>query len=262
MTVDHQYEDGIAWLHLNRPHRLNAVVPDLTEALIGGLRRAGEEGAAVVVVAGRGRAFCAGHDLREPTPEEDLRGTRARVERLQDVTREIRRFPGPVIAAVHGYALGAGCEFALACDLVVASEDASFGFPEVGVGLSVTGGVSRLLPLVVGPMRAKEALMLGERFDAATASELGLVNRVVPTGTHEDAARELAERLRERPRTALSLAKRVLDSGMDHTVEQAMSVELDHAVTTRFTAEADTGRQEFAQRRAGTGSEPGRVGDE
>ncbi|AUS79664.1 enoyl-CoA hydratase [Actinoalloteichus sp. AHMU CJ021] len=259
MTVDYQYENGIACLHLNRPHRLNAVVPELTEALIDGLRRAGGDGAAVVVVAGRGRAFCAGHDLREPTPEEDPLGTRARVDRLQDVTREIRRFPGPVIAAVHGYALGAGCEFALACDLVVAAEDASFGFPEVGVGLSVTGGISRLLPLAVGPMRAKEALMLGDRLDAETASGLGLVNRVVPVGTHEAAARELAERLRERPRTALTLAKRVLDSGMDHTLEQAMSVELDHAVTTRFTSESDVGRQEFERRRADTGSDPGRV---
>ena len=86
----------------------------------------------------RGRAFCSGHDLKEELPPETVLATRLRVEQIQEVTRAIRRFPGPVIAAVHGYALGAGCEFALGCDLVVASDDAQFGFPEVSVGLSVT----------------------------------------------------------------------------------------------------------------------------
>ena len=101
--------------------------------------------------------------------------------------------PVPVIAAVHGYALGAGCEFALGCDLVVADETAQFGFPEVGVGLSVTGGISSLLPRAIGPARAKELLVLGERFGAGRAAELGLVNRVVPTGQHVDTALELTD---------------------------------------------------------------------
>jgi len=232
VVVDYELDQSIARVYLNRPHRLNAVVPELTEGLVAALGRAEQDGARVVVLAGRGRAFCSGHDLKEPIPPETALATRRRVEVIQDVTRAIRRFSGPVVAAVHGYALGAGCEFALGCDLVVAGEDAWFGFPEVSVGLSVTGGISRLLPLLVGPMRAKELVLLGERFDAASAREMGLVNRVVPAGEHEIAAAEMAARLRDLPPLALALAKQVLDRGMDSALEEAMATETDFAALT------------------------------
>jgi 2-(1,2-epoxy-1,2-dihydrophenyl)acetyl-CoA isomerase len=232
VVVDYELDQSIARVYLNRPHRLNAVVPELTEGLVAALGRAEQDGARVVVLAGRGRAFCSGHDLKEPIPPETALATRRRVEVIQDVTRAIRRFSGPVVAAVHGYALGAGCEFALGCDLVVAGEDAWFGFPEVSVGLSVTGGISRLLPLLVGPMRAKELVLLGERFDAASAREMGLVNRVVPAGEHEIAAAEMAARLRDLPPLALALAKQVLDRGVDSALEEAMATETDFAALT------------------------------
>ena len=232
LVVDYEFDESVARVYLNRPHRLNAVVPELTAGLIEGLARAGRDGARVVVLAGRGRAFCSGHDLKEPIPQESVLETRARVAAIQDVTRAIRRFPGPVIAAVHGYALGAGCEFALGCDLVVAAEDAQFGFPEVSVGLSVTGGISRLLPLLVGPVRAKELLLLGERFTAARALEFGLVNRVSAVGEHEVAAAELAAKLKAQPALALALAKEALDRGADCALEEAMATEVDFAALT------------------------------
>ena len=232
MAVDYELSESVARVYLNRPHRLNAVVPELTAGLVGALARAGQDEARVVILAGRGRAFCSGHDLKEELPPETVLATRLRVEQIQDVTRAIRRFPGPVVAAVHGYALGAGCEFALGCDLVVASEDAQFGFPEVSVGLSVTGGISRLLPLLVGPVRAKEMLLLGERFGAARALELGLVNQVAVAGQHERAAAVIAARLRDRPRLALALAKQALDRGADCALEEAMAAEVDFAALT------------------------------
>ena len=232
MVVDYELAESVARIYLNRPHRLNAVVPELTDGLVAVLTRAGHEGARVVVLAGRGRAFCSGHDLKEQLPPETVLATRLRVDQIQDVTRAIRRFPGPVIAAVHGYALGAGCEFALGCDLVVAAEDAQFGFPEVSVGLSVTGGISRLLPLLVGPVRAKELLLLGDRFGAARALELGLVNRVTAPGEHEKAAAELAARLRDQPALALALAKQALDRGAECALEEAMAAEVDFAALT------------------------------
>jgi 2-(1,2-epoxy-1,2-dihydrophenyl)acetyl-CoA isomerase len=232
MVVDYELDQSIARVYLNRPHRLNAVVPELTAGLIAALQRAGDEDARVVMLAGRGRAFCSGFDLKEPLVRESLLATRRRVDGIQEVTRAIRRFPGPVVAAVHGYALGAGCEFALGCDLVVAGQDAWFGFPEVSVGLSVTGGISRLLPLLVGPMRAKELLLLGERFDAAAAHELGLVNRVAPPGEHERVALELAARLAAQPPLALALAKQALDRGVDCALEEAMAAETDFAALT------------------------------
>ena len=232
MPVDYELTETVARIYLNRPHRLNAVVPELTAGLVAALARAGDEGARVVVLAGRGRAFCSGHDLKEQLPPETVLATRLRVEQIQDVTRAIRRFPGPVVAAVHGYALGAGCEFALGCDLVVAAEDAQFGFPEVSVGLSVTGGISRLLPLLVGPVRAKELLLLGERFGAARALELGLVNRVAAAGEHEQVAGAIAARLRDQPPLALALAKQALDRGADCALEEAMAAEVDFAALT------------------------------
>ena len=137
---------------------------------------------------------------------------------------------------MHGYALGAGCEFALGCDLVVAAQDTWFGFPEVSVGLTVTGGISRLLPLLVGPIRAKELVLLGERFDAASARQLGLVNRVCASGEHEQAAAELAARLCEQPPLALGLAKQAIDRGVDCALEEAMAAEVDFAALTALAA--------------------------
>jgi 2-(1,2-epoxy-1,2-dihydrophenyl)acetyl-CoA isomerase len=232
VVVEYELDQSIARVYLNRPHRLNAVVPELAAGLVAALGRAEDDGARVTVLAGRGRAFCSGHDLKEPIPTETVLATRRRVDGIQEVTRAIRRFPGPVVAAVHGYALGAGCEFALGCDLVVAGQDAWFGFPEVSVGLSVTGGISRLLPLLVGPVRAKELVLLGERFDAAAAREMGLINQVVPAGEHESAATELAKRLRDLPPLALAIAKQALDRGADCALEEAMAAETDFAALT------------------------------
>jgi 2-(1,2-epoxy-1,2-dihydrophenyl)acetyl-CoA isomerase len=232
VVVEYELAGAVAQIYLNRPHRLNAVVPELAAGLVAAFARAGQDGARAIVLAGRGRAFCSGHDLKEPLPPETVLATRLRVEQIQEVTRAIRRFPGPVIAAVHGYALGAGCEFALGCDLVVAAEDAQFGFPEVSVGLSVTGGISRLLPLLVGPVRAKELVLLGDRFSAARALELGLVNVVAPAGQHEQAAAEMAARLRDQPALSLALAKQALDRGAECALEEAMAAEVDVAALT------------------------------
>ena len=245
MSVDYTCEDGVAVIHLARPERLNAVDATLTPALVAALQRASEDAARAIVLAGRGRAFCAGHDLKEPTPVETVAQTRERLEGIQEVTRLIRRSSAPVIAAVHGYALGAGCEFALACDVVVAGEDAVFGFPEVGVGLSVTGGISRLLPLLVGWAKAKELLLLGERVPAAEAHRLGMVARLAPAGEHERVARDLAATLAGRPAVSVSLAKQALDQGLDSTLDTAMAREVDHAILTSISGEGAAPREAF-----------------
>ncbi|MFD4194499.1 enoyl-CoA hydratase/isomerase family protein [Amycolatopsis thermoflava] len=221
-SVDLEIDEGVAHIWLNRPDRLNAVAPELVDDLLSALDRTANTKA--VVLAGRGRAFCAGHDLKE-NPQGD---SRARIERLQEVTRRLRTIPQPVIAAVHGYAIGAGAEFALGCDLVLAAEDAVFAFPEASLGLSVTGAASRLLPLIVGPLKAKELLLLGERVHARTAHELGLVNAVVPD-VHET-ARDWARRIPAHPAT--TLAKRALDAGIDSALEQALELEVSHALIT------------------------------
>jgi 2-(1,2-epoxy-1,2-dihydrophenyl)acetyl-CoA isomerase len=194
---------------------------------------AGDFGA--VLLTGRGRAFCAGHDLKEPrTNAAELP---RRLEHLQDITRRIRTLTVPVIAAVHGHAVGAGAEFALGCDLVVAAEDTRFRFPEVGLGLSVTGGLTKLLPLLVGPVKAKELLLLGEPVDAHEALRLGLVNRVVPPSELMDAAMDWARRLAAQPRLSTALAKAALDTGIDAAFETALTLETSHAIITDGVAD-------------------------
>lgn len=233
------WQDGVARVWLNRPERLNAVAPVLVDDLLAALGEVAGSGARAVVLAGRGRAFCAGHDLKEPVPPGD---SRARLERLQEVTRRLRALPQPVIAAVHGYAIGAGAEFALGCDLVLAAEDAVFAFPETGLGLSVTGAASRLLPLLVGPLKAKELVLLGERVDAATAERLGLVNAVVADVV--EAAMAWARKLAQRP--AATLAKRALDASID--IGSALELEVSHALMTEHSPEVARSAETFRNR--------------
>ena len=240
--------EGVGCIRLNRPRRLNAVTPELIDGILDGFDRADADGVRVIVLAGNGTAFCAGWDLKEPPIEETRDEARARLQRLQDVTRRTMSFPGPVIAAVQGYALGAGAEFALGCDLVIASQDAIFGFPEVDVGLSGTNAISALLPRMVGIMRAKELALLGERFDADRAFDLGLVTRVVPMGAHENAAFHIAGELAAKPPVALRLAKRLLDEGMQSTVSQALGAEVDAALDTLDSGENAAAAESFRSR--------------
>jgi 2-(1,2-epoxy-1,2-dihydrophenyl)acetyl-CoA isomerase len=247
-VVTYESIDGVAVVTLNRPHRLNAVVPELVEQLCAALGRARHDDVAACVLTGAGRSFCAGFDLRqeyEPISEAE---DRRRLHRIQDVTRLVRQAPFPVIAAVHGYALGAGCEFALCCDLIVASADATFGFPEVGVGLGVTGGISRLLPLTVGMAKAKELVLLGQRFSAEEALEFRLINWVVEPGQHLGFAMDLAARLGARPRSALARAKHALDLGPEVGLEAAFEVEIASALALHTGADAQHAARAFRDR--------------
>jgi enoyl-CoA hydratase/carnithine racemase len=223
-------DSDVAVISLNRPQRLNAVNDELVEGLLHALAEVEASTCGAAVLTGRGRAFCAGHDLKEPRAEDD--GLVRRLEHLQEITRRIRALTIPVIAAVHGHAVGAGAEFALGCDLVLAAEDTRFRFPEVGLELSVTGGLTKLLPLLVGPLRAKELLLLGEAIDAQEAMRLGLVNRVVPGDELTGAAMEWARRLAGQPRVSTALAKRALDTGIDAAFETSLALELSHAIIT------------------------------
>lgn len=244
-TVDYALDDGIAVIWLNRPERLNAVVAELVDDLLEALDAAAKSDARAVVLAGRGRAFCAGHDLKEPTPEGD---SRPRLDRLQDVTRRLRGLRQPVIAAVHGYAIGAGAEFAMGCDLILAAEDAVFAFPEVSLGLSVTGAASRLLPLLVGPLKAKELLLLGERVSGTEAARLGLVNAALPVDDLMDTALAWAAKIAAHPAAAATMAKRALDSGIDSSLDAALELEVSHALITEHSAEVAASAEAFRSR--------------
>ncbi len=277
MTVEYSSPaEGVGCIRLNRPRRLNAVTPELIDGILDGFDRADADGVRVIVLAGNGTAFCAGWDLKEPPIEETRDEARARLQRLQDVTRRtmvamglsnlissllggLTVIPGGVKSKTNIEAGGrtlwanfmnACCllMFALGCDLVIASQDAIFGFPEVDVGLSGTNAISALLPRMVGIMRAKELALLGERFDADRAFDLGLVTRVVPMGAHENAALHIAGELAAKPPVALRLAKRLLDEGMQSTVSQALDAEVDAALDTLDSGENAAAAESFRSR--------------
>jgi len=174
--------ERIAWIRLNRPHRLNAVSEPLYEALEAAVADAEQDdGVRAIVVGGEGRAFCVGADLKAHRERERTAAERrAYAWAGQRACARLQDCPKPVVAAVNGYALGAGAEMALSCDFVVMAEEAEMGFPEVGLGTFLGGGLTYLLPKLVGLGKARELIMLGGRFTGRQAATLGLVMKAVP----------------------------------------------------------------------------------
>lgn len=241
-------DEGVATVTLNRPERLNAVDPGLVSGVVDALRQAGDDVARAVVLRGAGRAFCAGHDLKAHDADITPEAVRVDVQQIQEVTRLVRRLPCPVIASVHGYALGAGCELALCSDLIVAGRGATFGFPEVGVGLSVTGGISHVLPHAVGFVKAKELLLLGRHFEATQALEWGLINQVVDDHELEASTYAMAREIASKSRLAVGVAKEVIDNGPGGSMESALLTEVLHAQLAMASADAGNAASEFRER--------------
>jgi 2-(1,2-epoxy-1,2-dihydrophenyl)acetyl-CoA isomerase len=213
--------DGVATITLNRPEVLNSLDDATGRALIAALRRAaGDPEARAVVLTGAGRGFCAGQDLKE---HQDSLGDAVR-NRYNPIVRAIRACPQPVIASVNGVAAGAGCSFALACDLRIASAQASFVLSFAKVGLVPDSGASFFLPRLVGLGKAMELALLGGRLDAAEALRLGLVHRVVPAGELAAATAAWAAELAAGP-YGLALVKRAMLYGAAVDLEAALEQE-------------------------------------
>jgi len=200
-------EDGIVTLQLNRPRQYNALSRELLEALHAELERiARDESARVVIVTGAGRAFCAGHDLKEMRACADQREIEALFTSCSAMMQKLIELPQPVIAAVNGIATAAGCQLAAQCDLAVASENARFAASGVNLGLFCsTPAVA--LSRNVSRKRAAEMLFTGDFIDAQLALDWGLVNRVAPHDRLMEATRELANNLKSKPREVLALGK-------------------------------------------------------
>ncbi|MBP1708856.1 MAG: paaF 1, partial [Deltaproteobacteria bacterium] len=174
--VIYRKAESIAVITFNRPEVLNAANNQMTREFLHALREAeADSDVRVVVLRGEGRAFCAGHDLKEDTTGETLEQSVALIEELQETTRVMLRMGKPVIAAVQGYALGAGCEWTMNCDIRIAAEGAKFGFPEASIGTTVTNAGTKLLTLLVGFGRAKELVLTSRMIEAKEAKEWGLV---------------------------------------------------------------------------------------
>jgi enoyl-CoA hydratase len=199
-------------LTLNRPAKLNAISLELRLALSAAIEQAAADPEVrVIVIAGAGRAFCAGYDLSEEQPA-DAWGWREILAEDVAATLAIWRCPKPVIAQVHGYALAGGLELAMACDLVVAAEDAQVGEPEIRFG---SAPVTLLMPYLVGQKKTRELLFTGDLVDGLEAARLGLVNRAVPADRLEAEVDALAGRLARVPPDVMAPTKLMLNRAME-----------------------------------------------
>jgi methylglutaconyl-CoA hydratase len=242
--------DGVRTLTLNRPEKRNALNRALVDALGQSLSRAREDDRVrVVALRGAGRDFCSGADLEELEkitqmgPEESLEDARA----LGAVFTLLRTMPKPAVAVVHGRALAGGCGLATACDVVLADEDARFGYPEVHLGF-VPAMVMAILRRKVGESRAFDLVTRGHRLDARAAHELGLVTRVFPSPSFEaESIRHLSE-LAHMPAPALALTKGLLYDLDELAFEEGIEHAAHVNVKARLTEECQEGVRRFLDR--------------
>ncbi|WUG01665.1 enoyl-CoA hydratase-related protein [Streptomyces sp. NBC_00467] len=253
-SVLHSVDNGVSWITLNRPDAMNAVTWDQRERIIELLAAASEDPAVrAVVVTGTGKGFCAGADLRgtPSTGRDRIAGDVARTIRLgaQRLIAAVLDCEKPVIAAVNGTAAGLGAHLALACDLVLAAEGATFIEVFVRRGLVPDGGGAYLLPRLIGPQRAKELMFFGDALPAQEAERLGLVNRVVAADDLTKTARAWSERLAQGPTRALALTKQLVNASLDADRATAFAAEAAAQEINMTTRDANEGVASFVERR-------------
>ena len=212
-------KDGLATLTLNRPDKLNAIDNEMANAVLNAFASvASDDSVRAVRVRGTGRAFCAGRDVSAPPTETDLK-------LVQAVSKSIVRLPKPVLFTVHGWTVGAGLEWMLNADIVVAASSSRFKLPEAALGVFVTGGLSATLTAYAGLSRAKALTLLGEEFTAEQAQAWGLVWQVVPAADLEAAAQRLAFRLVQLRPNVANQFKRVFNEIGLNSFERAIDLE-------------------------------------
>ena len=231
-AVVYQKKEDIGIIQLNRPHQLNAINQTLLKGLIEQLKLAQQDpDVRSVILTGAGRAFCAGEDLKETSSGKTFEQWTIEVDALQDVQRVILGLGKPLLAAVNGYAVGGGLEFALSCDIRIAAEDARFGFPETSVGLTVTTAGTKLITQIVGLGKAKELILTGRFVDAQEALAIGLVNKVVDGESLLDQTMAMCRSINERSPLATKLSRIAIDQGLSASFEQILELEAYHMLT-------------------------------
>lgn len=228
-SVMYSRNGNVGIITFNRPHRLNAINEGFLEQFMGALIKAMKDDDAVtVIMTGSGKSFCAGEDLKETSSGKSFEKWIREADLLQDVQRLTLRLNKPLIGMVRGYAVGGGCEFALSCDFRVADETAKFGFPETGIGLTITQAGTKLLSQIVGLGKAKELAFTGEFIDAQEARRIGMVNYVFPAEQLEAKTLELCEKIGRRSPLSLRLTRSAMDLGLSCSFEQILEIETAH----------------------------------
>lgn len=250
-TLIYQNKGRAGIVTLNRPERRNALSLRL-KAELGAVfdEMEADESVKVVILTGGERVFCAGSDIQERV---DTDMTPAVFHQTQKQTHrlfhKIEKFEKPVLAAVSGFAVGGGCELVLVCDLVLASETAMFGVPEVKVGMIPAGGATQRLPRLIGMTRAKELIYTGDVIDAQEAYRLGLVNKIVPGDRLMSEALCLADKIANNPPLALRLAKEAVNTGMQLDLGSALDYETVCAALVAGSEDRKEGFHAFLEKR-------------
>jgi len=243
-------QDGdIALVTIDRQEVLNALTPEMIEELIGTLRRLGSDrNVGAIVLTGAGRAFTGGADVRimAAASPPDFRSF---IANIQELTRVLRSSRAPTIAAVNGLTVGAGCEIVCACDLRIASTNATFMFPEVRIGLTVTSGASYLLPRLVGRGWARRLLLTGEAIPAKLACEIGLVDTVVEPGEVVGTAIARGMQICENDPLAIALTRRMLDDADEISLNATLHQEEEAILSCLMEGTAKERMGRFVSRR-------------
>ncbi len=240
----------IAYLTINRPQKLNALNSQTMEEVRDAFERAlADEGVGGVILTGAGeKAFVAGADIGE-LAEQDAVGAKEFALVTQEILHKIETFPKPVIAAVNGYALGGGCELAMACHIRIASERAKFGQPEVNLGIIPGNGGTQRLPRLVGRGRAIELVLTGRMVDAEEAVRIGLVNQVVPPERLLPSCEEMLNTIFEKGPVAVRLALEAIHHGLNMSLEDGMQLEANLFGMCFSTEDMREGTSAFLEKR-------------
>ena len=245
-----EVQEGVGLLTINRPKVMNALNPQTLEEIhqaVQSLHQAEE--VRVLVVTGAGdKAFIAGADISE-FPKMNPLQARLFAQKGQEVFFSIEELPIPVIACVNGYALGGGCELAMSCDFIYASDKARFGQPEINLGIIPGFGGTQRLARLIGRARTKELCMTGEQIEAQTAHTLGLVAKVFPAEELKDKTMETAKKLAGKGRVALRAVKQTVDRGVESDLKTGCSLEAEAFATSFSSQDALEGAQAFLEKR-------------
>ena len=253
-TVKYELNETAAIVTMNRPEALNALSLQLTKDLRSAFEKAIADRARVVVLTGEGRAFCSGGDLREMRQMWQKEGRieaflENPLETLHDVISLIRETPIPFVAAVQGVCAGAGTNFALACDLVFAAENATFNEAFVRIGLSPDCGGSFFLPRAVGEKLAAELFMTGETLTAERAAQIGMINRVIKAENLMEETLQMAKKLALAPTSSIGRIKQMLNQSFSNDLPQQLDLEHRLQIESGKSNDFKEGVQAFFEKR-------------
>lgn len=248
--LTYELKEGVATIGLNRPDVYNALNDEITFELQDALKAAAkDESVRVLVLTGAGKAFCAGQDLKASPANTKRSFIESLHKRYNPIIRAMRNLPKPILCKLNGVAAGAGCSLALACDMIIASEEATLIEVFINIGLVPDSGSSYFLPRLVGSAKAFELCTMGSKVKADEALRLGIVNKVVPANDLDAALKEYTDYFSRAPTKAIGIIKKMLNKSATATLDEMLDYEAYSQETAGATHDHQEGVQAFLEKR-------------